>query len=70
MITLVVTGACGKMGKAMLEKIALEEDVKVVGAVDFNNTGIELSTVIAAEKFKNIYIENNLEKILQEKSPS
>lgn len=69
MIRLVVSGACGKMGRAMLEKIALEEDVQVISAVDVMNTGKKLHEFVYAEKYENINIEGNLAEVLSAYKP-
>lgn len=69
MITLVVAGACGKMGKAMLEKLAVEEDIAVIAAVDTTNIGNKLSTLVPTHKFENVIIEDNLEAVILKNKP-
>lgn len=69
MIDILVSGASGKMGKAMLEMLALENDINVIGAVDFSNNGRDLGELLAIPKFDSIIIHNDLENALIEHKP-
>lgn len=56
-------GANGKMGKAMIDGVIVENDMQIVGAVDINAIGTE----IAAES--GVFIEEDLEKMVKTKDP-
>lgn len=69
MIKVVVNGVGGKMGKIMLENLAIEKDIKIVGAVDINNIGKSLYDFIPLETLANVFIQNDLSLALDQHKP-
>ncbi len=68
MIRVIVTGACGRMGREVLRAIWNTDDIELVGAVDPNGNGIDIGTFLDTGKV-GILAENNLEDVLLKSSP-
>ena len=58
-----VLGACGKMGIAMMQGIAQEKDIEIVGAVDLNGVGLP------APGYPGITIDADIETMLNNSNP-
>ena len=65
-IKVAVSGACGKMGQAVVKAVSLEADMKLVSAIDVANTGKDIGE-ITENKPCGVMVKNSLEKELQEK---
>ena len=59
MIKILVSGACGKMGKEVINAVINASDMELVGAVDIINTNEDIGK-IATGKELGIKIQNNL----------
>jgi len=68
MIKIVVNGAAGKMGREVVKAISNEKDMKLVGAVDMDQTGLDagLGAGIGAT---NVPITKDLKGAIQEAKP-
>ncbi len=60
-----ITGAGGKMGRAIMTGIIDEGDIDVVGAVDMKSVGKDIATLIGGEP-RNIMVGADLEKAIRE----
>ncbi len=60
-----ITGAGGKMGRAIMTGIIDEGDIDVVGAVDMKSVGKDIATLIGGE-LRNIMVGADLEKAIRE----
>lgn len=56
-------GANGKMGKSMIDGVIVEKDMQIVGAVDIEAVGEEISVN------SGVFIEDDIEKMIQTKDP-
>ncbi len=66
MIKTIVTGCCGRMGRAIIKCLAEEPDMALVGAIETKvhpNIGKKVNEVMGLDKFK-ILIEDNLEGLI------
>ena len=62
-IKVAVSGACGKMGQAVIKAVSTEDDIELVSAVDIANTGKDIGEIVE-NKSCGVVIENSLEKAL------
>jgi len=65
-IKVVISGACGKMGQAVVKAVSAEDDLELVSVVDVVNTGKDIGEVVE-NKPCGIIIEKDLQKAFQEK---
>jgi 4-hydroxy-tetrahydrodipicolinate reductase len=65
-VKIVVHGACGKVGKVLLETIRPDSGVQIVGAVDIKSGGAEISLPDGAR----IPFSTNLEQIIKATQPA
>jgi len=65
-IKVAVSGACGKMGQAVIKAVNAEADLELVSAVDITNTGKDIGEIVE-NKSCGILIENSLENALRTK---
>lgn len=63
-----MTGVNGKMGRAIMAGIIDAPNVEVVGAVDLENVGQDLSSLIGGAE-RNIKVEADLEAMIKAKGP-
>lgn len=63
-----MSGVNGKMGRAIMGGIIDAPNVEIVGAVDINQVGVDISALIGGE-MRNLGVEDNLEKMIQGKKP-
>ncbi|HSA06440.1 MAG TPA: 4-hydroxy-tetrahydrodipicolinate reductase [Candidatus Gastranaerophilales bacterium] len=61
-----VSGACGKMGQAVIKAVQAEADMELVAAIDIAYCGKDIGE-ITNNTTCGVIIENSLEKALQEK---
>ncbi len=59
MIKVIVSGACGKMGKEVINAVTNAEDMSLVGAVDIINTGEDIGRIALGQE-NGIKISNDL----------
>jgi 4-hydroxy-tetrahydrodipicolinate reductase len=67
MITVVVSGAAGKMGQESCRAVLKAQDMKLVGVVDPTGAGTELSKIIGLET--DLVIQGDLATALQQLKP-
>lgn len=65
-INVAVSGACGKMGQAVIKAVNAEADLELVSAIDVMNSGKDIGEIIE-NKPCNVLIENSLENALKTK---
>ncbi|MBI5417080.1 4-hydroxy-tetrahydrodipicolinate reductase [Candidatus Poribacteria bacterium] len=66
MIKVIVTGCCGRMGRAIIKCLAEEQGMALVGAIESSgnpNIGKNVNEVMGLDKFK-ILIEDSLEEVI------
>lgn len=68
-ITVVVTGACGKVGREVVKAVLGAEDLKLVGAVDKQFVGQDVAEIVGLGHC-GITISEDLRAVLKESSPS
>ncbi len=68
MIEVMVTGACGRMGREVAKTIWDAEDMVLAGAVDSRGEGKDIGEIIECGR-TGIGIENDLEKFLTTRRP-
>jgi 4-hydroxy-tetrahydrodipicolinate reductase len=61
----VITGACGKVGKEMIKGINNCEDMTVVGAVDVINVGKDIGEIIGGKPV-GVLVSSSLENLISE----
>jgi 4-hydroxy-tetrahydrodipicolinate reductase len=61
-------GACGKMGQSMMTGVIAEDDMNVVGAVDVNGIGCDISELVGGEK-RGVLIEKDMTQMIETKNP-
>ncbi len=64
-IKVAVSGACGKMGQAVIKAVRAEGDMELVAAVDPANTGKDIGEVVE-NKSCGVIIGDSLEKALRQ----
>ncbi len=65
-IKVAVSGACGKMGQAVIKAVLAEDDMVLVSAIDVANTGNDIGEIVENRPC-GVLIEESLEKALTEK---
>lgn len=65
-IKVAVSGACGKMGQAVIKAVNAEEDMQLVSAIDIANEGKDIGEIVE-NKSCGVLIENSLENALKSK---
>jgi 4-hydroxy-tetrahydrodipicolinate reductase len=65
-IKVAVSGACGKMGQAVIKAVNAEEDMQLVSAIDIAHTGKDIGEIVE-NKACGVLIENSLEEALKSK---
>jgi len=68
MIKVLVSGACGKMGKEVVNAVSNAEDMTLIGAVDIVNCGEDIG-LIAFGKAINVKISNDLKQSISDLKP-
>ena len=68
MITILVNGAYGRMGRAMSAKIMQEEDMRIVAAVDVKGAGTDIGTLNGASPL-GVIIEDDLAEAIEKAHP-
>ena len=68
MIRVLVSGACGKMGREVINAVSAAEDMTLVGAVDIANVGEDIGT-IAFGKENGLKIQGDLKSAILEIKP-
>lgn len=67
MIKVVVCGAYGKMGRAVLNAVHNDSDLMLVGAVDVMSKGDDIGSLIGIDKI-GINVKKDLQEVLTETS--
>lgn len=74
LISVVVTGATGKMGREVVKMVLESSEFKLVGAVDRHHVGEKISNVLhldaARLDSRDVVISSDLEAVLEESKPS
>ena len=65
-IRVAVSGACGKMGQAVIKAVNAEEDMILVSAIDIANTGKDIGEVVENTPC-GVLVESSLEEALKTK---
>jgi len=65
-IKVAVSGACGKMGQAVVKAVQAENDMELVSAIDITNTGNDIGEIIENKAY-GVVIEDSLQKVLEQK---
>ena len=68
MIKVLVIGACGKMGREVVNAIYNDEETQIVGAVDLVNEGMDIGSIVLNKEI-GIKIESDLEKAIDLTKP-
>ncbi len=68
LIRIIVTGACGRMGREVLKAVWNADDIELVGAVDGRGEGVDIGSLIGAGKV-GIVVEKDLEEMLKRTRP-
>lgn len=68
MIKVLVSGACGKMGKEVVNAISASNDMELVGAVDIVNVGNDIGKIVLGQE-NNVKITNDLKSTIQTVKP-
>ena len=68
MIKVAVCGAAGKMGREVVRAVAIQPDMKLVGACDLKAAGKDAGEVAGIEKL-GVSIETDLKAMLESKKP-
>jgi 4-hydroxy-tetrahydrodipicolinate reductase len=66
-VTVVVHGAMGRMGKAVVNAVCKEPEIRLVGAVDINVTGDRLQL---PDNSGSVPLSSDLDKILADQKPA
>jgi len=61
MVKVIVCGACGKMGKRVIDTLAQDEEIELVGAIE-----AEGHRALGTQVTPEVKVTNNLEKIIKE----
>ncbi len=64
---IVVTGACGKVGKEMVKGILDTKDMKIAGAVDVSNIGLDIGEIVGCKSL-GVTITNDLPALIKDLS--
>lgn len=67
MIKVIVSGACGKMGRTVLNAVYHEQGLELVGAVDLK-PGDDIGDLISTDKI-GIKVKNDLQAVINEVKP-
>ncbi|RHM55918.1 4-hydroxy-tetrahydrodipicolinate reductase [Mitsuokella sp. AF33-22] len=67
MTTVIVNGACGRMGQAVLKAVQEADELELVGAVDIKG-GADTGTLVGLPA-SGILVETDLEALLERKKP-
>lgn len=67
-ISVIVTGASGKMGREVVKAVLAEDNLKLVGVVDNRHQGMDIGPLAGMENL-GILIESNLEKVIEKTKP-
>lgn len=67
-IKVVVTGACGRMGREVAKAVLHEEGLQLVGAVDHSHSGMDIGALAGVEPC-GVTVAQNLPRVLQETAP-
>ena len=68
MINVVVSGACGKMGREGVNAVCSSDDMKLVGAVDIINQGQDVGRIALGQE-NGIFISNDLKNTITTLKP-
>ncbi len=69
MIKVVVCGAYGKMGRAVLKAVHNDSELVLVGAIDVMSKGDDIGSLIGIDKI-GVRVEKDLEKVLIDTKPN
>jgi len=69
MTKVVVSGACGKMGREVCRAVYEDPELSLVGVVDVSHIGEDIGELVGLGKL-NIYVKNDLEATLNELKPN
>ena len=67
MVKVIVSGACGRMGRAVLNAVYQDPELELVGAVDLN-AGADAGDLIGIGKI-GVIVESDLQQAIDEKKP-
>ena len=67
MVKVIVSGACGRMGRAVLNAVYQDAELELVGAVDLN-AGADAGDLIGIGKI-GVIVEADLQRAIDEKKP-
>lgn len=67
-IRLAVAGACGRMGRSVVNTASMQSDIELVGAVDQMNVGEDIGT-IATGKSNGVHVQQNLADVIADHKP-
>lgn len=67
MVKVIVCGACGKMGRSVLNAVCQDENLELVGAVDMT-TGAKVSDLIGVKDVE-IIVKDNLQAVIEATRP-
>jgi len=68
MIKVLVSGACGKMGKEVINAVTTAEDMELVGAVDLVNVGEDIGKIALGQE-NGIKVSENLSDTIKNIKP-
>ncbi|NLY75243.1 MAG: 4-hydroxy-tetrahydrodipicolinate reductase [Firmicutes bacterium] len=67
-IRVLVSGACGRMGREVVKAVLREEGIRLVAAVDKVHTGKDIGNIVGLEP-TGITVKNDLKKAITEDKP-
>lgn len=67
MIKVIVSGACGKMGRAVLQAVSQDAGLELVGAVDLSS-GTDIGDLLGTKK-TGIVVESDLQQVINATQP-
>ena len=67
MVKVIVSGACGKMGRSVLNAVYHDQELELVGAVDLQ-TGTDVGELLGIDK-TGVLVTDNLQKLIETVKP-
>ncbi len=68
-ITVMIVGACGRMGQEVVKAVAAQPDLRLVGAVDNNHPGEDIGVIVGLGEM-GVKVEPNLGQALTRTKPA
>ena len=69
MIKVMVNGACGKMGMAVVDAVIEQKDMKIVSLVDITEKLPQIAKDLMKDKIEGVVLDNSMQKPLEITKP-